>query len=232
MASSGILKKIAVIIGIFAVIGLFLKSQAQTTADPQFLMTWTAEGSYVPPNYIGKALPSQASRITASLALIANGQQLNLKNQTIYWYLNDTLIGGGKGAQNISFSPFGGAPNFMTLKVELPSYNGNLLLHAIQIPLVQPKAVIETQHVNGQFSANPLTLTGTPYYFNVRTPSELSYQWTVNGNQPSTSENPETLQVNLDPSTPQGTSLAISLRINNPSDSMSAVDSTNLTYVK
>lgn len=233
MPSSGILKKAAVVFALLAAAVLFQKTHAQTAASPQFLMTWQARGSYVPPGYVGKALPNQESRITASLALVSPaGAQLNLQNKTIYWYLNDTLIGGGVGVQTISFSPFGGAPNFMTLKAELPNYNGNLLLHAIQIPLMQPKAVIEAQHVNGQFSANPLTLVGTPYYFNVSDPSALSYQWSVNGLAPTTAENPQTLQINLDASTPSGSAFAISLAVTNAADSMSAADSVNLTYIK
>lgn len=235
MPLNGTLKKsITTIIGFVAFLSAVTASQNTLAqqSQPQFMMTWTAHGSYVPPGYPGKALPNQESRITASLALVsAGGQQLNLANKTIYWYLNDTLIGGGAGVQNISFMPFGGAPNFMTLKVELPNYNGSLLLHAIQIPLMQPKAVIETQHVNGQFSANPLTLVGTPYYFNATDPSSLSYQWSVNGQSPATAENPQTLQVNLDPGTQSGSAFAISLNITNPNDSISAADSTNLTYV-
>jgi hypothetical protein len=120
----------------------------------------------------------------------------------------------------------------MTLKVELPNYNGNLLLHAIQIPLMQPKAVIEAQHVNGQFSANPLTLAGTPYYFNIASPSALSYQWSVNGQSPATAENPQTLQISIDAAAPSGSAFAVSLNIANPANSMSAADSANLTYVK
>jgi len=205
---------------------------AQTSAGPQFMITWQASGSYVPPGYIGKALPNQGSKISASVALVSNGQLVNLGKRTVYWYLNDTLIGGGIGVQNISFTPFGGAPNFMTLKVEIPNYNGNLLLHAIQIPLVEPKAAIEAQHVNGKFSSNPLALTGTPYYFNTADPSSLTYQWSVNGQSPATAENPQTLQVNLDQGTPSGSSFAVALTIANPADTMTAADTANLTYVK
>jgi len=205
---------------------------AQAQQGPQFMLTWTAHGSYTPPGYVGKALPNQNSQITASLALISGGQLVNLKNRTIYWYLNDTFIGGGVGAQNISFSPLGEAPTYLSLKAEIPNYNGNLVVDEVQIPLVQPKAVIEIQHVNGQFSSNPLALQGTPYYFNTPNPTALSYQWSVNGQSPSSAENPETLLVNLDQGTPSGSNFSVNLRITNPTDSMNAADSTNLTYIK
>ncbi|MDE2019659.1 MAG: hypothetical protein KGJ13_04940 [Patescibacteria group bacterium] len=203
------------------------------TSGPQFLLTWAAQNSYIPPDYAGKALPNQGSKITASVALVgANGQLVNIKNQTIYWYLNDAFVGGGIGMQTVTLTPFAGAPAYMTLKVELPDYNGNLLAHSIQIPVIKPKAVIEIQHVNGQFSSNPLVLTGTPYFFNITDPSQLSYQWSVNGQTPSSAENPETLQVNLSQGTPSNSVFAITLSITNPTDAMSAADSTNLTYTK
>ena len=172
-------------------------ASAQTTGGPQFLLTWQATGSYVPPGYPGKALPNLISKINASFELIENGKPLNISQQTIYWYQNDVLIGGGTGVQHISFSSFGGAPNFITLKVELPSYNGNLLIHEIQIPIIQPKAVIEAQHPSGQFSGNPLTLRATPYFFDVADPSALSYVWSVNGTAVTASENPDLLQVSF-----------------------------------
>lgn len=236
MPLNGVFKRIiAANITLVAVLGMVLASQHAIAqqSQPQFMMTWQANNSYVPPSYTGKALPNQASQITASLALIsANGTPINIKNKTIYWYLNDTQIGGGVGAQTITFTPFGKAPNFMSLKAELPNYNGSLLIHSVQIPLIQPKAAIEVQHVSGQFSANPLNLAGTPYYFGVTNPSQLSYSWSVNGQSPATNENPQTLQINLDPSTPSGSSLAVSLNITDAVNTMTGTDSTNLTYIK
>lgn len=206
---------------------------AQTAAlGPQFLVTWQAAGSYVPPGYPDKALPNQISQISASVELISNGHLADLSGQTIYWYENDILIGGGQGTQHIVFPPIGTAPNSITLKVELPSYNGAFLIHETQIPLVQPKAVIEAQHPEGQFSNNPLLLQATPYFFNTSDPSSLAYAWSVNGASPSTAENPTILQANISPSTPSGSAFTISLTITNPADKMTANDSTELTYTK
>jgi len=216
---------------IFAVAIFPFETNAQSAA-PQMVVTWQAYGSYVPPEYGGKALPNQESELTASLEILLNGKLVDLSKQTIYWYLNNTLIGGGAGKQYIVFSPFGTAPAFLALKVELPSYNGNLLLHQIQIPLVNPKAVIDTPHPTGRFSGNPITLQGTPYFFYTSDPGTLSYAWSVNSQTSASAENPQTLQINLDPATPSGSSLGVSLTITDPNNSMSGNDSTNVIYVK
>ena len=132
--------------------------RANAQAAPQMVVTWQAYGSYVPPAYRDKALPNQESRLTASLALFSDGKLVDLSQQTIYWYLNDILIERRRQAI-YCFSPFGTAPAYLTLKAELPSYNGNILIHEIQIPLVGPKAVIDAPHPSGQFSEDPVVLT-------------------------------------------------------------------------
>lgn len=219
---------VAIVIGMC----FFLTPGARAQVAPQMIITWQAYGSYVPPQYKDKSLPNQESKLTASLELLLNGKPINLSGQTIYWYLNDSLIDSGVGEQYIIFSPFGTAPAFLNLEAELPSYNGNLLIHQIQIPLVSPKAVIEAPHPTGQFFGNPITLQGTPYFFYTSDPATLSYAWSVNGQTSAAAENPQTLQISLDPATPSGSSLNISLAITNPNDSLSGNDSTNVIYVK
>jgi hypothetical protein len=218
-------------VAIFSAIFLATTARAQSTS-PRMVITWQAYGSYVPPQYGDKALPSQESRLTATVELLINGKSVDLSGQTIYWYLNNTLIDTGVGDQYIVFSPFGTAPAFLTLEAELPSFNGTLLVHEIQIPLVSPKAVIEAPHPSGEFSGNPITLQGTPYFFYTSDPGTLSYAWSVDGQTSASAENPQTLQIDLDPSTPSVSSLSVSLIITNPADSFSGNDSTNVVYVK
>jgi len=207
------------------------KVRAQS-ATPQMIVTWQAYGSYVPPQYGGKALPNQESRLTASLELLLNGKPIDLSNQTVYWYLNDVLIDSDTGAQYIVFSPFGTPPAFLNLRAELPNYNGTLLIHDVEIPLVSPKAVIETPHPQGQFSGNSLTIQGTPYFFYTSDPGALSYGWSVNGQTSAGAENPQILRIELPLATPSGSSFAVSLTITNPNDNTFENDSTNVVYVK
>ena len=207
-------------------------SKANAQAAPQMVVTWQAYGSYIPPAYQGKALPNQKSKLTASLELLANGKLVDLSTQTIYWYLNDALIASGVGKQYVIFSPLGTAPAFLALEAELPSYNGNILIHQVQIPLVSPEAVIDAPHPSGQFSENPATLQATPYFFYTADPGTLSYIWSVDGQTSASTENPQILQVDLDPSTPSGSSFDVSLSITDPNSSMSGNDSTNIIYIK
>lgn len=207
------------------------QASAQTASTPQFLITWKASGSYVPPFYGDKALPTYGSEITASLQLFSGGQLLNLQNQTIYWYLNSALIGGGVGVQQISFPPLGMPPSFFTLEVEIPSYNGNFLIHDVQIPMVNPVAVVYAPYPGGQTSANPITIQALPYFFNTTDPSKLSYAWQVNNQPGANTENPESLQITVPAGTTSGTSVDVSLTIQNSEDSTIATANENLTYV-
>ncbi len=242
MSLENIFKK-AAFVGIFAIIlvpSAILPllsapaAHAQSTASassPTFLITWKTTDSYIPSFYIGKALPTYGSQITASLELVSpQGKILNLSGQTIYWYVNGTLAGGGAGVQSITFPPIGDAPNTMNLRVTLPSYNGAYLIHAINIPMVLPQAVIYAPYPNGQFTQNPVTVQAIPYFFNIADPSGLSYSWSVNGQAGSNAENPETADITLPQEVQSGTSVAASLSVENPNDSTIATANANLTY--
>ena len=202
------------------------------TAAPKFVVTWKASGSYIPSFYQGKALPTFGSKVTASLALVSNGQQLNLQSQTIYWYLNDNLVGGGVGATHITFTPTGAPPSISVLKVELPNWNGSFLVHAIQIPLLEPQVVIYAPYPAGQFSGSPLTVSAYPYFWNTSSASNLSYTWSVNGETGTNTENPDQAQINLPGGTPAGTNFAVALTVKNIVDSTTAFATKSLTYVK
>ncbi len=215
---------------IFAVIVFsFGRSASAQQARPQFLFTWHAENSYVPSFYKGKIIPGSQSQITAAFELVENGKIINVSGQPIYWYLDNTLIGGGTGIQQVTFSPFGRAPEVETLKVDLPNYSGGYLIHEIGIPVFNPSAVIETPYPDNQFSGQAVTTTALAYFFN--TPEKnLSFTWSVNGQSGSNTESPDVLQVNFPNQTPSGSTVAISLRIQNTRQTANA--SKTLVYQK
>jgi hypothetical protein len=222
----------AILIGLGIIVLFFVSTIAPhaLAASPQFLITWKTTGSYIPPNYQGKALPTYGSEITASLVLVSNGKVVDLSGQTIYWYLNSTLLGGGVGAQSITFPPLGEPPNTMTLEIDIPDYSSGYLIHTINIPMVQSETVIDAPYPAGQFSSNPVTVTAIPYFFNIASPSNLSYAWSVNGQSGSNTENPNMAQITLPQGTAAGTSFDVSLTVENPNDSTQATASQNLTY--
>lgn len=210
---------------------LILVAKAQT-AQPQLLITWKAGDSYAPTSYVGKVLPNITSQITASVQAFSGGTPINLSGQTIYWYLDDNLLGGGVGAQQTTFQPYGTAPNTLTLRVEVPNYPGGLLIHEIDIPVVQPQAVIEAPYPQNQFSGTQVNLLAVPYFFATTSSDALAYSWSVNGQNTPGTENPNSLQVNMPASTDPGFSLGVLLTIQNPIDSSSATGQLNLTYEK
>lgn len=205
-------------------------AHAQSTSAPQIFITWAATNSYAPSSYIGKVLPNQQSQIVASLEVIANGKPVNISGQTIYWYQDENLIGGGIGAQSIVFRPYGEAPNTVTLRAELPDYPGGSLMHEIDIPLVQSQAVINAPFPQGNFSSRPLVLQAIPYFWNASSATPLSFTWSVNDQTVTGAENPETLQVTLPQNTPAGYAIAVSLTIQNGNDGSTANSTANVIY--
>jgi hypothetical protein len=234
MPSRTILKKVVFWGGIILIFGASFSlgpAYAQTSSSPWFLITWETTGSYIPPFYQGKALPTYGSKITASLELVSSqGKILDLSGQTIYWYVDDNLVGGGVGVQQATFPPIGNAPNAVNLRVTIPNYNGAYLVHTITIPMVLPEVVVYAPYPNGQFSQNSITVMALPYFFNIPSPSNLSYTWSVNGQNGTNAENPEEAQITLPQGTQSGTNLAVSLSVENPNDSTVATASGNLTY--
>ena len=206
-------------------------SHAQTASSPTFLLTWKALKSYVPAAYEGKALPGANSPISASLELIANGKLVNLKGTTINWYLDDGPIAGGAGIQHVVFAPDATPPGSMELRIEIPNYNGNYLIHAVDIPMANPTAVISGPYPQGEFSDTSLTLRALSYFTSVPA-SSLTYAWGVNGVQANSSENPDVAQINLPAGTASGAVISASLTITNPTDNSTAEALQTLTYVQ
>ncbi|MGC9598899.1 MAG: hypothetical protein ABSE18_00760 [Minisyncoccia bacterium] len=215
---------------LFALLGWVRGVADAQTSGSQVFITWQAVGSYVPASYKDKALPGPTSLILASVQVVSQGKLVDLKNQLVYWYQDGTYLSGGTGAQSITFTPGVSPPDTTELKVEIPNYSGGTLLHAVDIPIVQPVIVIKTPYLNNQFSDNPLTLTALPYFFNVPSPSALVLSWSVNGQTGASAENPYEAQITLPQGTSAGTTLSVALTAQNPLDATSATASKVLTY--
>lgn len=172
-----------------------LIASAQTSA-PNLVITWRATDSSVPSSYQGKALPTISAPITASAEVVRRGGVANLSNQTIYWYLDGNLIGGGVGKQTISFV----APGFVeiaSLRANIPNYPSGALINTAHIQLVNPEAVIVAPYPNDAYSGSSVAVQAVPYFFSSSLLNTLSYQWTVNGQAVTSQENPQDLTINL-----------------------------------
>jgi hypothetical protein len=195
---------------------LLLAPSHSHAADPQLLVTWKGT-SLAPYDFSGRLMPSANSLITASAqALLGNGTVANLTNEIIYWYANDQLIGGGKGVQTVTFQAPSIPGGLVTLRAQLPNFNDTFTAKTITIPIANPQAIIEVPFAGSAFSKSPVTLKAHAFYFSASGANNLVYAWTVNGVPPESSDDPEILNINIDPKTPSGVTIGVNLTVNNP----------------
>jgi len=216
----------------------FWQSSAQQS-QPKFLWSWQTN-TYVPAGFEGKVLPSPGATVTVSFELVQGGKLANLQGnkllnippQTIYWYANNTLISNIPGKQTVSFTA-PSVPGTVTVKVQLPGYPGGSVFQSISVPVVPPEAVIESRYPGGSFVGTPVNVRGIPYFFNVKDPFALNFEWSVNGEIPQNAEDPTNLSIGLNPDAPSGATLNIKLTIQDPSKAVLAASAnTTLTYVR
>lgn len=220
------------IIAFFAVGSAYKNPARAQTAGLQFLTTWQAK-SYVPPQYHGKTMPTGGSQITVAVELINRGKIVDLSNQTVTWYQNGNILGSGKGMQTLTFLAPSDGSSAVSLTIELPDYGSQLLVAAVNIPIVRPEAVIESPYLNGVFVGNSLQVKGVPYFFNVSSPSALNFAWSVNSETPSSAEDPSNLITSINSDAPPGSTIDISLTISNPGETLAAAQAeTTLTLGK
>lgn len=207
---------------------VILETQAQETR-PELLITWRAS-SYVPLGFEGRVFPSEGTPVLAALEVIdGRGRLVDLSLETIYWYLDGDLIRGGTGIQQASFRARRGAN---ALRVQLPDFPGRMLLKTVMIPGISPEAVIGKEKA-GDYISGSTRVWAYPYFFNVADVSALEMAWTVNGQKPSNLENPEILDINLSPETPNNSNLNIGLVIKNKGGVPEAAsDILRLVFVK
>jgi len=169
---------------------------ARAQVAPEVILTWKAN-SYAPPGYAGKALPINNSPVDVALELLDGGRVANLSNIQIRWDLNGELYRSGAGLKNISFVADSSKGDPLAL-VSF-NYRGRALDKQISIPLARPEVVI---------TGGPDIFKALPYFFNIGSPAQAKFTWSVNGNSvEGTGENPDAL--NLQTDAPNGTELSI-----------------------
>jgi hypothetical protein len=206
--------------------GLTSKSRAQTP-EPKFLVTWRAR-SYVPSQYKGKTLPTLGSQITVAFDAINQGKVVDLSKRTIKWYLGENILGSGKGMQTITvLAPFDNYGT-MSLTIELSSCTDydcknkllpdSMIIKSLDIPIVEPEAVIEAPFPGGVFSSYLPQVKGIPYFFNISSPSQLTFTWNVNGETPQNAEDPSNLTISLNQDVQPGSTVDVGLTLRNPNN--------------
>ncbi len=191
---------------------------AQTTVVPsvapgELLMTWHTN-TYIPPTFLGKALPVPFSTVTVSVEAVRNGRTASLVGETVRWYVNEHLMAAGAGLQSFSFSipPDGIGP--FDVRVELPDATVEPTVKTITIPVVRPGAVIIAPFPGNTVRSSVASMHVVPYFFNVTTARDLLFSWTVNDNPADSTEDPEQLDLSFGGS--GATRASVSATIRNP----------------
>lgn len=142
----------------------------------------------VPPYYKGKILPNKNSYIKIKAIFL---KDVNVKNLTFQWYLDDILKKWGKGKYFYRFSPdiIGG-----TYEIDMSVYNDNFrITKSIKIPIIDPEIYVYNldndkylkTYLNNkeEYHLPPnkeINLIVEPYYFTGSSPKQLNYEWEFN----------------------------------------------------
>lgn len=204
---------IATVIGALGALLFFL---VHAQEGPRLMITWRAVG-YAPPTYQGKILPTANSFIVAALELVDGGKLADLSGKTVYWYLNGELLEGGEGVQRVAFRTQRIVGSKVKVRVQIPDYGGEAFVKTIEISTVRPEVTIEAPFPEGRAVGSPVKVRGVPYFFNTTDAAAFSYSWKANGKTPEDVVNPELLEVNLSPETPDGFPINITLEVKNTS---------------
>lgn len=220
-------KKIFLIIILAGVVSLGLALGAKGQTAPSVWITWRA-ATYTPADYRGRTLPIDNSNIVAAVDVLDRGRFVDLSQQTIYWYVNDSYVNGGTGMTRTVISVPGAADRGgLSIRVSLPDYAGGIA-KTMPISVLSPQVIIQAPATE---SSNKFTIRGLPFYFNVDSKNNLNFAWDVAGNKPSTYNDPELLNITLDSATRGGTNIPISLNVTNPNGTFETAEANvSITY--
>ncbi len=179
------------------------------SSDGDVYITWRAR-TYVPALYAGRALPIANSLVTADVALIQNGRVVDLSGENIFWYLDDNLLGGGTGLQEISFN----MPEVAGAIVDLRAEIGGSLLKTITLQAASPQVMIAPVLPGDILTSSQITLRAVPYFFNTGR-DKLGYNWLINNQPPETSEAPQELVLTIRPGTAAGFRIDLQAAVSN-----------------
>ena len=215
--------RILKILSAFYVLFLFSSFNfAYAQAGYEFLTSWKAD-SFTPTWYQGKVLPTRGSRVSVSFELLNNGKVSNLSNTAVRWYVNDNLMkneNNSLGIKNYSFTVTDYPGNNIEVRIAIPDYNGQSLNKIIQIPVNSPEVVVESP----AFSLNNISKTAVfkanPFFFNVKTMKNLSFQWTANGQSTGNYAGSNILNFNVDPAIGENTEISLKVFVKNLLDEM------------
>lgn len=160
-----------------------------------FILTWSAN-SYVPLSYEGKALPIRGSKIKV-FALPAKKLAQNPDYLYYRWLLDDDVVGWASGVGNSFFqftaSKWAGDYHKIESQILDSQQGATLSQNSIYIKIIDPEVLISSSS-NSNYSiiekviaktGQNLTILAEPLFFNVQKISDLIFNWTLDGQAPT-----------------------------------------------
>ncbi len=192
-------------------------SSAQTSI--QFLTSWQAQ-NYAPSWYQGKIFAIRGTLVEISFELIDKGKIVNLSKTIVRWYVNDKLVANednGLGLKTLKFTAPDYAGRESNVKIAIVNYlGGDILYKNIAIPIVTPEIAIDAPYADGKIGFGQSVLTAMPFFFNVKSLDNLSIDWsTPEQNTGGQSGNSWSLNLNIEPTTPSGSVINLSVMVKN-----------------
>lgn len=176
-------------------------SQAATA---QVILTWSTD-TYIPYDYIGKALPVPGSLIE----VVANLTQKpsKIKNLDFDWSLGYKAQNqaSGRGQQVFKFLAPSSGRRTLAVQLEIRDQGKLIALESLTIQTVDPQILIYSNQspflaVKKYQLSNyqQIDFRAVSYFFNTQGPNNLDYQW-IFGHQKTTGpdQNPDRLTLNI-----------------------------------
>ncbi len=190
---------------------------ANAQSSPQFLASWQAD-SYAPGWYQGKIFPTRGSLISVSFELVNNDKIANLSRKKIRWYINDKLVkneSSGLGIKTLKFINNNPPGSDIEIKIVVVDYGSKPLYKIIRVPAAAPEAVIAAPYAERKISSGKNLFRVFPFFFNIKTLNELSFEWRANRQTAEPGENPQELNLNIGDQTPPGAAINLKAIIKN-----------------
>jgi hypothetical protein len=192
-------------------------TNAQTSF--QFIISWQAD-NYAPSWYQGKILAVNGTPIEINFELIDNGKLADLSKTKVRWYINDKLMKNekdGLGIKVLKFVNSDYAGQETEIMISVVDYKGGEPLEKIiTIPVVKPEVIIRVPYADRKISAGLSGFEAIPFFFNIKNTGSLSIEWSTNEQKPEGAlGNPWLLNLNIEPQTPSGTEIELSILIKN-----------------
>lgn len=156
----------------------FFMGNVGNAQQNEAILSWQANNFY-PSNYQGKAMATDGTGVTVSLAITnSNGQVINPSNADLRWYLDSRLVNSGVGLTNININTRGSSGEHQ-IRVE-GVLNGQPINGGVTIPKRSPSLAIESRYPYNTSWGEPLVFRSIPYFFNVSSLSDINFSWQIN----------------------------------------------------